>query len=76
MVNGQLVLKPLTTVKLVPVGYDHRNPDSENSKFWKASPSGSFELGCVNPEVVSHFKVGQEVYIDLTVVSQPAATVA
>lgn len=36
----------------------------ENKSFWAASPSGSFKLGYVNPNVT--FEPGKEYYIDIT----------
>ena len=46
--------------------YHNDDPEHENTKFWEATPSGSFVLGCVNPESVSGFKPGQEYYLDIT----------
>lgn len=42
------------------------NPQSENSKFWDASPSGSIQLGTVNPEAWGMFELDKEYYIDFT----------
>ncbi len=35
----------------------------ENKSFWAASPSGSFKLGWVNPNV--DFQPGKEYYLDI-----------
>ena len=59
----------LHTVKLNPV-YGNGNPEHENTKFWKASPSGSFTLGTVNPEAAKQFILGEEYYIDITPASK------
>jgi hypothetical protein len=55
----------MATIKLCPV-YANGDPNHENTKFWQASPSGSIELGCVNPEASKQFNLGQEFYIDFT----------
>lgn len=55
----------MTTIKMSPV-YANNDPNHENSKFWRYSPSGSLELGCVNPEAVKQFELGKEYYIDFT----------
>lgn len=52
------------TVKMSPV-YGNNDPNHENSKFWAASPSGSFELGTVNKAAVESLTLGGEVYIDI-----------
>lgn len=38
--------------------------DSENSKFWKYTPSGKLELMWINPDV--NFVPGKEYYLDIT----------
>lgn len=53
------------TLKFSPV-YGNNNPEHENTKFWEASPSGSFELSCVNLAAVEHMEPGKEYYIDIT----------
>jgi hypothetical protein len=53
------------TIVLSPV-YGNGDPNHENTKFWQASPSGRFELGCANPEATKQFDVGAEYYIDIT----------
>ena len=55
----------LRTIHLNPV-YANNDPNHENSKFWKASPSGGMTLGTVNPEAWKHFELGKEYYIDFT----------
>ena len=52
------------SVKLAPV-YS-TDPNSENKKFWDASPSGSIELGVVNQAAWSEFELDKEYYIDFT----------
>jgi len=59
--NGQEV----QTVKLSAV-YQGSDPNSENSKFWQASPGGQISLTCVKPEAVAEFELGGEMYIDFT----------
>lgn len=67
MVQGVYVprIEILHTVKMTPV-YANNDPEHENSKFWKASPSGSFELGTVNAAAVGWMKPGDEVYVDIS----------
>lgn len=55
----------LHTVKLSPV-YGNGDPNHENTKFWKASPSGSLSLGTINPEAAKVFELGKEFYVDFT----------
>ena len=55
----------MKTVKAAPV-YGNGDPEHENTKFWAASPGGTFELNVVNPEAVKAFEVGKQFYIDIT----------
>lgn len=55
----------MATIKLSPV-YGNNDPKHENSKFWAASPSGSFQLGTVNKSAVAQLELGAEYYIDIT----------
>lgn len=65
--KGYNVTEPceLRTIIMCPV-YGNGDPNHENTKFWQASPSGRFELGCVNEAASTQFKVGQEWYLDMT----------
>jgi len=45
-----------------PVYSDDEN--SENKKFWEATPSGKLEFQCLNPDV--KFEAGKEYYIDIS----------
>jgi len=40
--------------------------ESENTKFWEASPNGTLELTVDNKNVFPLFNTGQEFYIDIT----------
>lgn len=51
-------------IDLSPV-YDS-NPESENGRFYKATPWGQITLGTVNPAVAEHLKPGTEFYVDFT----------
>ena len=42
------------------------DPESENKKYWDATPSGQLILSCVNPAVLKEFVVDQEYYVDIT----------
>jgi len=52
------------TLNFTPVYSD--DPESENRKFWDASPSGSLQLGVVNREAWDHFELGKSYYLDFT----------
>lgn len=54
----------LKTLVLSPV-YDSR-PDSENGKFFSATPCGEIKMGVVNPEAWGQFELGKEYYVDFT----------
>lgn len=53
--------KPLNSARFVPV-YSG-DPESENAKFFRYTPTGELKLGVVNEQ---HFEVGKEYYIDIT----------
>jgi len=42
------------------------NPDSENGKFFRWTPSGCITMGVVNEAASAQFVVGDEVYVDFT----------
>ena len=42
------------------------DPNSENAKFWEASPGGDFWMNIQNPDAQGWFDLGKEYYIDLT----------
>ena len=44
------------------------DPESENKKFWEATPTGTIELG-IKSEAGAEFEPGAEYYIDFTRVS-------
>ncbi len=50
--------------QMAPV-YDS-NPESENGKFFAATPGGSVDMWLTRPEVASQFQLGAEFYIDFT----------
>lgn len=52
----------MRTIVLSPVYSD--KPDSENRKFWDASPTGEIKLGTVNPEAWQQFELGKEYYVE------------
>lgn len=58
----------ITTIKLMPVV----SGSDENKEFYRWSPSGSIDLGTVNPAVVEQFHIGDEFYIDFTRAEKPA----
>lgn len=42
------------------------DPNSENRKFWKSTPSGQLTMWVVNPEAWKHFEVGKSYYLDFS----------
>lgn len=42
------------------------DPESENGKFFKATPWGQITLGTVNAEAAAQFTPGAEFYLDFT----------
>lgn len=46
--------------------YANNDPNHENSRFWRYSPSGELRLGTVNPEAWSQFELGKEYYLDFS----------
>jgi hypothetical protein len=51
-------------VDMAPV-YDS-NPESENAKFFQATPWGQITLGVMNPAAAGAFTPGAEFYVDFT----------
>ena len=49
-------------IKLQPV----TSGGKENEEFFKWTPWGSMEIGTINENVITQFKVGGEYYIDFT----------
>jgi hypothetical protein len=64
--------KEMRSFKFNPV-YS-QDPESENKKFWDASPSGELNLGVVNQQVWPIFEVGEEYYLDITHVPKEGHT--
>ena len=52
----------LTTIKLAPVN----TTSEENKAFFRWTPTGSIDLGTVNPAVAAEMKIGDEFYVDFT----------
>ncbi len=52
----------MKTVKLQPVFKD-ADPESENSKFWAASPNGEIRLGTINMDAAAQFAINAECYV-------------
>jgi hypothetical protein len=63
--DGKAVATELQTVQMNPV-YGNQDPEHENTKFWKSSPSGSLSLGCINLAAAAIFELGKEYYVDFT----------
>lgn len=56
--------KEKRTLNFTPVMSDDKNP--ENKAFWEASPSGSIQLGTVNPGAWEQFELGKSYYVDFS----------
>lgn len=56
--------KEISTVVLTPVS--SQDPESENKKFWEATPSGEVKLGTINQAAADYFELGEEYYLDFT----------
>lgn len=56
--------KEIRTLIFQPV-YSN-DQDSENYKFWDATPTGEIRLGTVNPEAWQQFELGKEYYVTFT----------
>lgn len=52
------------TIVLTPVFSNDK--DSENAKFYEATPSGEIKLGTVNAEAAKLFELEGEYYVDFT----------
>ena len=65
--TGGMIMEPCNSgiIKMSPV-YANNDANHENSKFWSASPSGSFEMSVNNWAALEHLKVGKEYYLTLT----------
>jgi len=55
----------MKSIKLVPV-LKNVDPESENSRFWAASPNGEIRLGTINMDAAAQFEINAEFYIDFT----------
>lgn len=64
--TGQGKGQVASTVVLNPV-YS-ADPDHENAKFWKATPSGEIKMTVQNEQALAFFELGKEYYVDFTLV--------
>lgn len=65
--NGRQVYEEgeVWDLEMSPV-YANGDPNHENSKFWEATPGGSFKVATVNKGAVESMVLGDEYYIDIT----------
>lgn len=54
--------REMRTIVMAPVYSD--DPESENRRFWGASPSGEIRLGTINPAAWEAFELDGEYYVD------------
>ena len=54
----------MASIEMYPV-YS-TDPNSENKKFWDASPGGAFTLNCVNEAAVAQLELGKAYYLDIS----------
>ena len=59
----------MRTIYMAPVYSE--DPNSENKKFWDASPSGEIKLGTVNPNAWKEFELDEEYRIVFEKVPRP-----
>lgn len=59
----------MRTVILNPV---HATDESENARFWNATPTGEVRLGTINPEAWSYFTLDKEYYLTFELAPEPA----
>ena len=65
ILSGQSEAKKyMEVVELYPVYSD--DPNSENRKFWEATPSGMFSMNISNQQAWGWFKEGKEYLLDFT----------
>lgn len=64
--SGKYNIMPLKSYKFYPV----TSGSDENKAFFSSTPTGSVELGTVNPAV--EFEIGKEYYLDFTPAVVPA----
>jgi hypothetical protein len=38
----------------------------DNKQFWTASPSGTIEIACTNPDATGQLKLGESYYVDFS----------
>lgn len=53
-------------ILMSPVTRTPDDPDSENTRFWTATPSGKLEIDTTNKAVLAQFTPGSEHYVDFT----------
>ena len=54
--------KEMRTLNFTPVS----SGSEENKKFWEWTPSGSLQLGTVNPTAWEQFQLEKDYYLDFT----------
>lgn len=49
------------------------NPESENGKFFAATPSAPLSLGCANLPALEGFEQGDEIYVTISIAKKKGA---
>lgn len=52
------------------------NPESENGRFFSATPGGQLDLHVVNIASIDHLNVGDEIYVDIIKVEKEEGAMA
>lgn len=55
-----------THIVLTPVTRETEEPDSEDTKFWEATPSGEIKIDCANAVAAEMFEPGKKYYVDFS----------
>lgn len=63
--HARVGVDELRTIIMAPVSANN-DPDHENSRFWRMSPSGELRLGTINRSAWESFELGKEYYVDFT----------
>jgi len=63
MVLGESCGEVAYSITATPV-YHNNDPEHENSKFWKYTPCGNFNMVTTNKSAADKYVLGKEFYLD------------